>query len=109
MEELKQTQGQQAVLEERAKHAQKSTSQYQDNLLEIAEKLTNLTHDKQEKMALLSQKNGEIQKIEKDLREQEVSLQKYQKNAKELIEELRSQYVDFMQQQANLGNDLKYL
>lgn len=109
VEELKQTQGQQAVLEERAKHAQKSTSQYQDNLLEIAEKLTNLTHDKQEKMALLSQKNGEIQKIEKDLREQEVSLQKYQKNAKELIEELRSQYVDFMQQQANLGNDLKYL
>lgn len=75
----------------------------------MAEKLWNLTHEKQGENSALSQKNGDIQKIEKDLREQEASLQKYQKNAKELIEELRGQYVDFMQQQANLGNDLKYL
>ncbi|MIL44360.1 chromosome segregation protein SMC, partial [Listeria monocytogenes] len=35
--------------------------------------------------------------------------EKYQRSAKEIIEELRSQYVEAMQEQATIGNELKYL
>ena len=109
VEELKQAQGQRDVLLERSKHTEKSVSEYQENLAEIQDKLAQLEEDKAVCLADLSQKNGEVQTLEKDLVQGQLELVQYRKTAKELIEELRGQYVDYLQQQASTSNELKYL
>ncbi|MDN6639940.1 MAG: chromosome segregation protein SMC [Tetragenococcus sp.] len=109
VESLKQAEGQQEVLQERSKHTQKSAQEYQENLAEVKDKLETLETEKTDLVANLSQKNGQIQNIEKEIEQTQAELQKYQKSTKELIEELRAKYVDQMQEQANIGNELKYL
>ncbi|MCF1585363.1 chromosome segregation protein SMC [Tetragenococcus koreensis] len=109
VEALKQAEGQQEVLQERSKHTQKSAQEYQENLAEVKEKLTALEAEKTDLVEKLSQKNGLVQTIEKEIEQAQTELQKYQKSTKELIEELRAKYVDQMQEQANIGNELKYL
>lgn len=109
VEALKQAQGQREVLLERSKHTEKSTAEYQENLESIEEKLLSLNHEKATCLANLSQKNREVQQLEKELADGEKNLALYQKTAKELIEELRSKYVDYLQQQASVSNELKYL
>ncbi|MCQ4504018.1 hypothetical protein NON27_27920, partial [Vibrio parahaemolyticus] len=51
----------------------------------------------------------EIQEAQQQLMKTQQELEKYQKSTKELLSELRDQYVDLMQEQANVGNELKYL
>lgn len=109
VESLKKAEGQQELLQERSKHAQKSAQEYQENLAEINEKLTSLENEKANLVGKLSEKNGAVQSIEKEIEQAQAELQKYQKSTKELIEELRAKYVDQMQSQANIGNELKYL
>jgi chromosome segregation protein len=109
VEALKQAEGQQEVLLERSKHTQKSSQEYQENFEEVSEKISELEEDKTQLIKELSQKNGQVQQMEKRITEAEVELSKYQKSTKEVIAELRGQYVDAMQEQANIGNELKYL
>lgn len=109
VEALKQAEGQQEVLLERSKHTQKSSQEYQENFEEVSEKISELEEDKTQLITELSQKNGQVQQMEKRITEAEAELSKYQKSTKEVIAELRGQYVDAMQEQANIGNELKYL
>lgn len=109
VEALKNAEGQQEVLQERSKHTQKSAQEYQENLAAVKEKLGSLEAEKADLIDKLSQKNGLVQSIEKEIEQAKAQLQKYQKSTKELVEELRAKYVDQMQEQANIGNDLKYL
>ncbi|MEK2456819.1 chromosome segregation protein SMC [Tetragenococcus halophilus] len=108
-EALKQAEGQKEVLQERSKHTQKSAQEYQENLTETNEKISTLEKEKANLVEKLSQKNGFAQTVEKEIEQANAELQKYQKSTKELIEELRAKYVDQMQEQANIGNELKYL
>ncbi len=57
----------------------------------------------------VAEKETEIQKAEASLIKTQQELEKYQKSTKELLAELRDQYVDLMQEQAAVGNELKYL
>ncbi|MCD5002200.1 chromosome segregation protein SMC [Enterococcus saccharolyticus] len=109
VEALKQAEGQREVLFERSKHTQKSNQEYQESLENVSQKLEELEAEKAQLIKELSQKNGSVQQLEKQMKETEAELHKYQKTTKELIEDLRGQYVDYMQEQANIGNELKYL
>ena len=109
VETLKQAEGQQEVLLERSKHTQKSSQEYQENLVEVLEKIDALEEEKTRLIVELSQKNGEIQQLEKQIAQSETELFRYQKSTKELLDEMRGQYVDAMQEQASIGNELKHL
>jgi chromosome segregation protein len=108
-EGLKQAEGQKEVLLERSKHTQKSTAEYQETLDAVSERLQQLNEEKAELIHELSQKNRSVQEAEVAIADCRVEQVKYQKSAKEIIEELRSQYVEAMQEQATIGNELKYL
>lgn len=108
-EQLKQVEGQMDVLAERAKHSEKDTQAYEQQLYELQEKERVLNEEKRQAVTTLSQKNGQIQQLEKELAVQAEELLKYQKTAKELVEELRADYVEKLQEQANVNNELKYL
>jgi len=108
-EKLKQTEGQKEVLLERTKHTQKSSKEYQASLTEVQEKVAHFEELQATLTQEVSQKEAEIQQAEKALMSTQQELEKYQKSTKELLAELRDQYVDLMQEQATVGNELKYL
>ena len=68
-----------------------------------------MNDEKAELIHELSQKNRSVQEAEVAIADCRAEQEKYQKSAKEIIEELRSQYVEAMQEQATVGNELKYL
>ncbi|BCA86740.1 chromosome partition protein Smc [Enterococcus saigonensis] len=108
-ESLKQAEGQQEVLLERSKHTKRSFSEYEENLAENQAKIEQLEAAKQALIQELSTKNGQVQNLEANVATLKEELTRLQKSTKELLEELRSQYVEKMQEHANIGNDLKYL
>lgn len=108
-ERLKQVEGQKDVLVERTKHTQKNTQEYQSSLVEAQKKVSHF-EKLQEKLAKeAAEKELKIQAAQTQLMKTQQELEKYQKTPKELLSELRDQYVDLMQEQANVGNELKYL
>lgn len=108
-ESLKQAEGQREVLLERSKHTQRSFAEYEENLAENNEKITQLEDKKQKIIQELSTKNGQVQQLETEVSGLKETLTRLQKSTKELLEELRAQYVEKMQEHANIGNELKYL
>lgn len=108
-EALKQAEGQREVLQERSKHTQQSSQEYQTALSENQERSQQLAQDKNDLIHLLSQKNREIQQLDEQIMVMQAEFTKYQKSTKEVVEELRGQYVEKMQEHANIGNELKHL
>lgn len=108
-EALKQAEGQQALLAERSKNTLQSTKEYQQNIQNAGERITALEEDINEQISSLSQKNREQQELEETIAQKQRELEKYQRPTKEVLEDLRGQYVEKMQEHANIGNDLKYL
>lgn len=108
-EALKQAEGQRDVLLERSKHTQKSAKEYQQTISELTERLDQLAEEKASLIHELSEKNRQVQLVESEMADCQKEQAQYQKSAKEIIEDLRSQYVEKMQQQANVGNELKFL
>lgn len=108
-ERLKQAEGQKDVLIERTKHTQKSTQEYQASLAEAQKKVAHFEELQEKLTKETTEKETEIQEAQQQLMKTKQELEKYQKSTKELLSELRDQYVDLMQEQANVGNELKYL
>lgn len=108
-ERLKQAEGQKDVLIERTKHTQKSTQEYQASLAEAQKKVAHFEELQEKLTKETTEKESEIQEAQQQLMKTQQELEKYQKSTKELLSELRDQYVDLMQEQANVGNELKYL
>lgn len=108
-EKLKQTEGQKEVLLERSKHTQKSTKEYQESLDEAKKKVQEFAKQQQQLEQDLAEKEASIHKEEAALVQIQKDLAKYQKSPKEVLADLRNQYVDLMQEQATVSNDLKNL
>ena len=96
-------------MQERTKHTQKSSQEYQTSLAEAQKKVKHFEKLQESLMKEAAEKETEIQKAEANLIKTQQELEKYQKSTKELLAELRDQYVDLMQEQAAVGNELKYL
>ncbi|MVY85447.1 chromosome segregation protein SMC, partial [Escherichia coli] len=90
-------------------HTQKSSQEYQTSLAEAQKKVKHFEKLQESLMKEAAEKETEIQKAEANLIKTQQELEKYQKSTKELLAELRDQYVDLMQEQAAVGNELKYL
>lgn len=96
-------------MQERTKHTQKSSQEYQTSLAEAQKKVKHFEKLQESLLKEVAEKETEIQKAEASLIKTQQELEKYQKSTKELLAELRDQYVDLMQEQAAVGNELKYL
>lgn len=108
-ESYEQAEGQKNVLAERSKNTESTVSEYRQTLHSLTEKekkfqeeCEQLQEEKREKEAILAKANEQLGNLE-------TQLVRYQKSAKEQLEDYRAEYVDLMQQQANLRNELKHL
>ncbi|GCF94580.1 chromosome partition protein Smc [Enterococcus florum] len=108
-EALKQTEGQKELLSERSKNTQKTSEEYQHTFIQNQEKQTALEKELQELRRQQEKKQSEKQQLDENIDQLTRESAKYQKSTKELLEELRGNYVELMQEQANVSNELKYL
>lgn len=108
-ETLKQTEGQKNVLAERSKNREKSQQEYQDQLSDVKNKVTELERSLADLQAKYAAKSKEIKAQETLVAQLQAEAVKYQKSSREVIEELRAQYVELMQEQAKNGNELNHL
>ncbi|MGM0238590.1 chromosome segregation protein SMC [Enterococcus sp. AZ103] len=108
-ESLKQTEGQKELLLERSKNAKKSSSEYQASLAQTNSKIEETQNHIQQLETEQTEKLVERNQLVEAIKMKTAESAKYQKSTKELIEDLRGNYVELMQEQANVSNDLKYL
>ena len=107
--QLEKLEGQKNVLDERQRFSVQNKTSYETTLKELEEKETNLLKEltglKEESVVLVENKKTLTTEVNR-LSEQVL---RFSKSTKEQLEDLRSEYVDVMQQQTNINNDLKYL
>ncbi|MGX7012870.1 chromosome segregation protein SMC [Vagococcus silagei] len=104
-----QLEGQKKVYDERQKNTKITLEQHQQSiavlkqkLVEVSAQLDGLKQEQREKQSV-------SHVLEKRISELELELSKVSRSVKEQLEDLRSDYVEVMQQQTNINNDLKYL
>ena len=101
--------GQKQLLEEKKRHSDQNKETYEENLASLATKEIAVKNEidtlKEEEASLTVTKKELLVEVE----ELKAEVQRFSKSTKEQLEDLRSDYVDVMQQQTNINNDLKYL
>lgn len=108
-EAYEQAEGQKNVLIERSLNAEKNTSDYEANLAVINERIKQFEGERQELIAELREKEEAKTELVQTVASYEKLVAQYSQSAKERLAELRSEYVELMQEQANVSNDLKHL
>ncbi|WP_313630776.1 chromosome segregation protein SMC [Enterococcus devriesei] len=108
-EALKQAEGQKELLSERSKNTQKTSAEYQGTLTDQRQKKVSCEQELQAVKAQLVSKQAEKLELDEKIQRLTEESVKYQKSPKELLEDLRGNYVELMQESANVSNELKYL
>lgn len=108
-EAYEQAEGHKNVLFERSQNAEKNTSDYESNLATIQTRIEQFESERQTLIAELAEKEASKAGILTTVSELESLVTKYSQSAKDRLAELRSDYVELMQNQANVSNDLKHL
>lgn len=106
-EELEKLEGRKEVLKERKKNANQNKDQLQSNMEELALKITDLEKQKKNQTSLREQAETEARKLQKELKEKQEQLKLFSENAEVKIESLKSDYIELLNSQAALKNELK--
>ncbi|MGX6978433.1 chromosome segregation protein SMC [Vagococcus elongatus] len=108
-EQYEKTEGQKNVFIERSKNAEKITQDYQDKLAQLEMKEEHILGEQEKLTHTLSETKEKREVLAETFAHTKALVQHYSKSTKEQLEELRSEYVEIMQKQANVTNDLKHL
>lgn len=107
--DYEQLEGQKKVYDERQKHSSATKEQHEETLFRLEETIAQLTGEIKESRHEQHEKLTMIKALEKRLAQLEFELSKVSRSVKEQMDDLRSDYVEVMQQQSNINNDLRYL
>lgn len=108
-EELEKIEGRKEVLKERKKNYEKNRSQLEQDIQQDKEKLANFEVEIND----LSSKRKEIQAVlqedKNQLKEKQKLLEAYSEDIEGKIESLKGDYIEFLNQQAMINNDIQHL
>lgn len=107
--EYEQLEGQKKVYDERQKHSSATKEQHEETLLQLETTIAQLTGEIKINRQERNEKLSIVKTLEKRLVQLDYELSKVSRSVKEQIDDLRSDYVEVMQQQSNINNDLRYL
>ncbi|MDT2813402.1 chromosome segregation protein SMC [Vagococcus carniphilus] len=107
--QYEQLEGQKKVVEERQRFSVQNKTSYQETLVTLDEKETLLLEELEKLIAEKAELSKTEKELNQDVKEIQGQVARFSKSAKEQLEDLRSDYVDVMQQQTNINNDLKHL
>ena len=104
-----QLEGQKRVLDERKRHSHENQDTHSEAMKECLEKSQGCQAEIHKLENAITDFKGQISQQQMAQKALEKDITRYSKSAKTQLEELRSDYVEVMQQQTNVNNDLKHL
>lgn len=108
-EQYEKTEGQKNVFIERSKNAEKITQEYQEKLAQLEIKEEHVLKEQKKLTQTLSETKEKRTALAETFARTKELVHYYSKSTKEQLEDLRSEYVEIMQKQVNVTNDLKHL
>ncbi|MDF0480076.1 chromosome segregation protein SMC [Vagococcus sp. PNs007] len=108
-EAYEQAEGQKNLFVERRENTAKTSADYAESHEKLTQKLAQLKEEREALIADLKQQEQDKKNAMEEVEKLTERVEIYSRSAKEQLADLRSDYVEVMQKQANLGNDLKHL
>lgn len=107
--ELEKLEGRKEVLKERKKNATSNRAQLEKSSVELAEFLTNHQEKLVLEQSLLDSLHQELMVTEQQLKEKQSINEQFDQNIEEKIDALKSEYIELLNKQATVRNELTYL
>lgn len=108
-EELEKLEGKREVLKERKKNAKQNKEQLEININIIKKKMAECSERKKLEQERVRELEGEAAALEKELKECERKLELTGENLEEKIESLKGDYIELLNDQASVKNELHYV
>jgi chromosome segregation protein len=108
-EELEKLEGRKEVLKERKKNASQNKQQLQNSIEDAQQKILSLTGQRDKEAVVLKSLSAEVKELQVALSEKQKSLNMFNSNLEEMIETMKSDYIEWLNEQASAKNELHYL
>ncbi|PEQ93775.1 chromosome segregation protein SMC [Bacillus sp. AFS006103] len=108
-EELEKLEGRKEVLKERKKNASQNKEQLHANILELTDKINQLKNNRDILAASAEDLRKQVSELQTQLKEKQAKLQLFTENIEDKIEELKSEYIEWLNNQAAAKNEVKYI
>lgn len=107
--ELEKLEGQRELLKERKQNATTHCAQLEKLIVELTEKTTSYDGEIETSTEALMQFVNQVKELEKKLHDNEQLLATFAENLEEQIENLKGDYIELLNQQASLRNELSMI
>jgi chromosome segregation protein len=108
-EELEKLEGRKDVLKERKKNASQNRAQLEKSIAELTDKISHLKQNKEIQADLVDKLTNQVNTLQTQLKDKQGKLALFTENIEEKIETLKSEYIEFLNDQAGAKNELKYI
>ncbi|OZM58572.1 chromosome segregation protein SMC [Lottiidibacillus patelloidae] len=108
-EELEKLEGQREVLKERKKNYEQNRNSLQERIKEYKEKSHTIDQQKSNEDLLLKQFDKDVSKVKEQLRTAQQEFEYIDQNIGEQIEQLKGEYIDLLNKEASMRNEVRYL
>lgn len=108
-EELEKLEGRKEVLKERKKNASQNKEQLKQTISELTGKINQLQKNRTMQLEAINLLSEQVKELQSRLTEKQDMLQLFAGNIDEKIESLKSEYIEFLNDQAGAKNELKYI
>lgn len=106
-EELEKLEGRKEVLKERKKNATQNKAQLQKGIEELSLREQELCEQKETQSSILETLEKEAEELQKALNDKQDQLKLFSENTEEKIESLKSDYIEILNKQAAVKNELQ--
>ena len=107
--EVERWEGRKELVKERKLNADKALEQMNEQLIEVKALVESLTVAKEEKKSQFAVKQQEVQAIRSEIKQLDESLNRSASEIEEEIEHHKNRYIDLLNEEATLKNDLKHI
>ena len=107
--EVERWEGRKELVKERKLNADKALEQMNEQLIEVKALVESLTAAKEEKKSQFAVKQQEVQAIRTEIKQLDESLNRSASEIEEEIEHHKNRYIDLLNEEATLKNELKHI
>ena len=107
--EVERWEGRKELVKERKQNADKALEQMKEQFVEVNALVESLTLAKEEKKSQFAVKQQEVQAIRSEIKKIDESLNRSASEIEEEIEQHKNRYIDLLNEEATLKNDLKHI
>ncbi|MBB5172108.1 chromosome segregation protein SMC [Texcoconibacillus texcoconensis] len=108
-EGLEKAEGKRALIKERKKHAEENRDQYEQDIAKLHQEKTRLEQDIETQSEVTNQRENQLKELIRKLNAENQQLEEMDKQASVDIETRKAEYIDLLNEQASIRNEIRYL